>query len=747
MMKFSMFFASRFKTPNWCVCVAIVLSVLFLGFASEPTFAAGAKALAKDAFVSNSEGKVARLSDSDVRRLLLEKLGKEESEPKQGFNPAITAWELQRSFGTVQKKVSAILATFPELPGVFPRAFKILSQDRGKEGIGTFVMVFLVALAFGAAAEFLLRRELAARRSEASKRHVKSLRERASSLGFLFILDLIAIAAFLAVTVIVYFIMAEGDGWFRTTFVFYMLAVTIIRVVIAAAAVFLAQNNPNLRIPQFSDNEASRIAGVVLATVILGAFGFFTCALFGMLGIRGDVHLLMLNIVGTATSLGLISAVICGRHALAHDLSLNTENKNKFGGFVSTAWPWFFAVLIAFIWVGIVISAFLDHTPLYGAALFTIALLFIAPSVLAGLEREARVLIDAGEEVWPAIYRALRIGLAALFIVLLAVAWRIDLLGMTGQGIGGQVANALLQVTITVLVTYILWQVARIWIDRKIAIEDEEAKALGNDASEMEIGGAGLSRIRTLLPLFKRTIQITLGLISFIIVLSALGVNIGPVLAGAGVVGLAVGFGSQALVRDIVSGVFFLLDDAFRLGEYVNVGSVRGSVEKISLRSFQLRHHRGSLNTVPFGEIKTLENYSRDWSIMKLRFRITFGTDIEKVRKIFKKIGKELLTHPDVGEDFIQPLKSQGVLEVDDYGLIVRAKFMCKPGRQFIIRRYAYMAVQKAFEENGIEFARPEIKVVTEKDDDDREGNIAEGAAVAVHRATQAGTTTKSDTP
>ena len=154
------------------------------------------------------------------------------------------------------------------------------------------------------------------------------------------------------------------------------------------------------------------------------------------------------------------------------------------------------------------------------------------------------------------------------------------------------------------------------------------------------MGENGCGDIRTLLPLIKRSIQITLAVIAFTIILSALGVKIGPVLAGAGVVGLLVGFGSQALVRDIVSGVFFLLDDTFRLGKYVGVGAVMGSVEKISIRSFQLRHHRGEVNTVPFGEIHTLANCSRDWSIMNLRFRISFGTDIEKVRKVLKKVGQ-----------------------------------------------------------------------------------------------------------
>jgi len=263
----------------------------------------------------------------------------------------------------------------------------------------------------------------------------------------------------------------------------------------------------------------------------------------------------------------------------------------------------------------------------------------------------------------------------------------------------------------------------------------------GADLAEMEIGGAGQSRLRTLLPLIRRTFQISIALVTIMIVMSALGIDIAPVLAGAGVVGLAIGFGSQTLVRDVVSGVFFLLDDAFRLGEYVDVGEVKGSVERISIRSFQLRRHRGAVNTVPFGEIKVLKNYSRDWAIMKLRFRVSFDADLERVRKIMKAVGNELLENPEIREDFLQPFKSQGVLEVDDYGFVVRAKFMCKPGKQFVIRRFAYLAVQRAFAENGIEFATPEVRVIVDDDDNgeqsEKRAEYAAGAAAKITGAKQ----------
>ena len=274
-----------------------------------------------------------------------------------------------------------------------------------------------------------------------------------------------------------------------------------------------------------------------------------------------------------------------------------------------------------------------------------------------------------------------------------------------------------------------MWQLVRTFIDKKIAEEDAVLAEQGIDVSEGEGGGAGLSRTRTLLPLIRRTVQITLVAISLMIILGSLGVDIAPLLAGAGVIGLAIGFGSQTLVRDVVSGAFFLMDDAFRIAEYVDVGAVKGTVEKISIRSVRLRHHRGAVHTVPFGEIKTLTNFSRDWAIMKLTFNVPFDTNIDKVRKLMKRVGLALAEVDEIKEDFIQPFKSQGAIGVNDFGFVIATKFMSKPGKQFFIRRHAFNAVQKAFQENGIEFAKPKVEVRMEAVDGETVEDIGNPAA------------------
>ncbi|MEE9315112.1 MAG: mechanosensitive ion channel family protein, partial [Rhizobiaceae bacterium] len=140
------------------------------------------------------------------------------------------------------------------------------------------------------------------------------------------------------------------------------------------------------------------------------------------------------------------------------------------------------------------------------------------------------------------------------------------------------------------------------------------------------------------------------------------------------------------------------------------IGTTVGTVEKISLRSLQLRHHKGPVHTIPFGEMRQVTNNSRDWVITKLKFTVPFDTDINKIKKLFKVIGAEMLEAEYAG-DILQTFKSQGVYDVDDVGIIIRGKFMTKPGTQWIIRKDVYNRVQKAFDANGIEFARKEVRV------------------------------------
>ena len=267
------------------------------------------------------------------------------------------------------------------------------------------------------------------------------------------------------------------------------------------------------------------------------------------------------------------------------------------------------------------------------------------------------------------------------------------------------VDSALGKVFILLLAAIIFWEFMKARIQRNLK-DDEQA-----EDTEGEEMGPGGSRSETLLLLLNKSLMAVMIAVVGLLILSSMGVNIGPLLAGAGVIGLAIGFGAQTLVRDIFSGIFFLIDDAFRVGDYIETGSMKGRVQHISVRSLTLRHPRGMLITIPFGDIKSVKNFSRDYVIMKLDFRVRYDTDVDKVRKIVKKINKAIQKDEELSAGLLGKIKSQGVREMHDSAMIMRVKFKCIPGKQFAIRREVYRRMQEAFRKNGIEFAHRNVTV------------------------------------
>jgi len=272
------------------------------------------------------------------------------------------------------------------------------------------------------------------------------------------------------------------------------------------------------------------------------------------------------------------------------------------------------------------------------------------------------------------------------------------------------VSRAVFQSLITLGLGLAAWRIISSYIEKKIAeVTPEEEE---NEDSGDEFGGAAQrGRSFTLLPLLRKVVASTLLVMVSLIIISSLGVDIGPLLAGAGVVGLAVGFGAQKMVSDIFSGFFFLLDDAFRVGEYIQAGSVSGTVESITLRNVMLRHHRGMLQIVPHSDLGSITNFMRGGIIVKFNLEFPYDANVEKIRKVIKKVGKAMLEDEEFGKDFIQPVKSGGVREIKGSVMTIRVKFKAQPGTHFVIRREAYRRITDALAAQGINYAHRKVIV------------------------------------
>jgi len=305
-------------------------------------------------------------------------------------------------------------------------------------------------------------------------------------------------------------------------------------------------------------------------------------------------------------------------------------------------------------------------------------------------------------------------GVRALIIAVAAI-WLGHMLGVgadtmaAGDTMVDKIARGVIGGIVILLAADLLWHVIKAYINGKLL----DSSVDGGTTDEEK---AKRARIHTLLPIFRNILAVVIAVIAVLMVLSGLGIEIGPLIAGAGVVGVAVGFGAQTIVKDVISGMFYLWDDAFRIGEYIESGSHKGVVEAFSLRSVKLRHHRGPLTTVPFGELGAVKNLNRDWTIDKISLNVKYDTDLVKAKKVIKQIGQTLLENPEFGPHIIETLKMKGVEQFGEFAIEIRLSMMTKPGEQFVIRRNALAMIRNAFKENDIEFAVPTVQVAGDRD-------------------------------
>lgn len=321
-----------------------------------------------------------------------------------------------------------------------------------------------------------------------------------------------------------------------------------------------------------------------------------------------------------------------------------------------------------------------------------------------GIEEEVMAARQRGKELYFKMKSAARTGVVIALAIWVAGLWDIEIPFISN--LAGVVLDALIILTLAL----IFWQFISSWIERKIqeTLPEEEEEEKSDD----EWGGAAArGRSYTLLPMIRKFIASVLVVMVTLTILSSIGVDIGPLLAGAGVVGLAVGFGAQKLVSDMFSGFFYLLDDAFRVGEYLTAGSVSGTVESITLRNVMLRHHRGMLQIVPHSDLGAITNFMRGGMIVKFNLDFPYDADIDKIRKIIKRVGIAMLEDEELGKDFIRPVKSQGVREITNSVMTIRAKFTAKPGTHFVIRREAFKRITEALNKAGIYYAHRKVIV------------------------------------
>jgi small-conductance mechanosensitive channel len=694
---------------------------------------------------------VARMSDDQVRSLLLDRLDAIANAQSQ----AASAEEHQSNIKRIQNVGLAVFGSGYDAVSKLPILFSVQGQAfanfKSQFDATTFRQMWIytiVAVLLGFAAEVIVQFFSRRWQPEISADN-SSLKASISYLTRRFMRDLLGLVVFyIAISVIGRRMLTADQLAFIGPMVFYLIWLP--RFGAALSRLVISPQRPDLRLVNINTRWAKYLHRNTMGLFLLAGFTVFIVNFNAQNGVA-----LGTTRIGfwLTAAVHIYVGVVCwrARDGLRQMMLGSDPDTTRFDQTVSHYYP-YFAISVSFVmWLTVLIIVQLGDPSLLklvatAPQYLTMFYLLMTPAIDTAIRGLVQHLVPpmigsgpVAEDAYLSTKRSFikvgRVIAGVGVLILVGNAWQVNLLDLARSTAGDTFGSNIIETLIVIAVGYMIYEIVSLYINRRLAREKTEAEgAIDTDAAG-EGGGAGGSRLATVLPLVLVSAQVAITVVFTLLALSALGLDITPLLAGAGILGLAIGFGAQKLVSDVVSGVFFLVDDAFRTGEYVEIEGTMGTVEKISIRSMQLRHHRGLIHTIPYGEIPKLTNFSRDWVIMKLKFTVPFDTDPNKVKKIFKKIGAEMLEHPELGDGFIEPFKSQGVFDFDDVGMVIRGKFMAKPGTQFTIRKEIYNRVKAAFKDNGIEFARREVRVAIPGLDDAETLNKEQKTAISAAAA------------
>ncbi|HEY1258835.1 MAG TPA: mechanosensitive ion channel family protein [Stellaceae bacterium] len=689
--------------------IALAAIVLAIGqasgaFAAKPGSSAAAVAAPQEP-PAQIRALLTLLGDPAVQKWLQkEGVAPVPAKPPKPKSPTSVSHYLDLQLGETRAHIAGLVAAVPDLPRQFTQAGDQIGDEvagRGRFPISRLLALF-VGLGFGVEALYRMATQRVRRRLDALP--VASVGERLRLICERFLFAVGLVAAF-AVGSLGAFLAFDWPPLLREIVFGYLVVFVVIRIGVVVSRLLLSPEIDRFRIIPM-DGAAARFWSRRLRWFVgWFAFGFVTVGLLRTLGLSLAARELVAYVLG----LGLLAIAleaawrrpapvptVEGEAAPRHPRR-GTQNVLLSVGFV-VLWLLWVAKLMPSFWLLLIIIVLPLASVVTRRTVDHLLRPPGTPQVQDAIPSVTAVCIERG----------MRAVLIIAAVAVLAWGWGIPLDTITGEDtMAGRLVHGALSAVIIFLIADVLWQATKAAIDRKLAGAADPGVPNTDEARRR-------ARLRTLLPIFRNVLFVVVIVVAAMMALSAMGVEIGPLIAGAGVIGVAIGFGAQSLVRDVIAGVFYLLDDAFRVGEYIQSGNYKGTVESFSFRSVRLRHQRGALYTVPFALLGAVQNQSRDWVIDKMTVGITYDSDVDKARKIIKQIGLELAQDPEFAPLIIEPLKMQGVDALGDFAVQIRMKMMTLPGENFVIRRKALAMIKQQFTANGIKFAFPTVQIASE---------------------------------
>ncbi|KRP48475.1 mechanosensitive ion channel domain-containing protein [Pseudomonas poae] len=293
------------------------------------------------------------------------------------------------------------------------------------------------------------------------------------------------------------------------------------------------------------------------------------------------------------------------------------------------------------------------------------------------------------------LYTLAHLAVWLVFIELGLRVWGLSLIRFT-EGDGHEISVKLFGLGGTLLFAWLIWILSDTAIHHALT---RSRKGLAN------------ARAQTMMPLIRNVLFVTIFIIAAIVALANMGMNVTPLLAGAGVIGLAIGFGAQSLVADLITGLFIIIEDSLAIDDYVDVGGHLGTVEGLTIRTVRLRDIDGIVHTIPFSEIKSIKNYSREFGYAIFRVAIPYNMEIDDAIKLMRDVGQKMRNDPLQRRNIWSPLEIQGVESFESGSAILRARFKTAPIKQWEVSRAFNLALKRQLDEAGMDLATPRLSV------------------------------------
>jgi moderate conductance mechanosensitive channel len=729
-------------------CIVLILSWCLFSFASYG-----------ETIAANPSGQEAM--DKQYSRLMAPDINSSAAR-----HPALTKWlHMLDQNELAEIESSSVMAFAPQVPGDLARILKSIGEGK-RPGFFHVLLLTIVSIGAGLLIVFGAKR--------ITKEKISQLEQMIppnhDSVACLWaglvrsIPDLVSMAL-LALSATVVFLFFAGDVTIKGRMVFQLILgiLLAVRLTSILGRIVFAPGDARVRPLDLTDSVAKPLHQALVTLVTFIISGLLLLLFIRDLGALEQTASWMSIILGTILIAIFCYQVFLLKTPIAHSLQMGIEKDQ--GNWIreQLAAYWYVPVLLYLLvvwstWVGQEMTGLGVRNGSFLISLFIVPIFIVlsymgraviraiidslglgAKLVPEGILTEAEA---AAEQELIARKHSFEAKSYFIFRIVLAVALITWTLSLWGYDIpfAARAMSAIFESLVTIALALTVWQFASSYIARKIEEATPEVPEGEEDDDDNEFGGAApTGRSHTLLPMVRKVLGSFLVVMVILTVLSSLGVNIAPLLAGAGVLGLAVGFGAKTLVSDVISGFFFLLDDAFRVGEYIQTGSISGTVEKITLRNVMLRHHLGMLQIVPYSDMGAVTNFMRGGIVIKFPLEFPYDTDIDLVRRIIKKVGQAMLEDEEVADGFIQPVKSQGVYGIANSVMVIRVKFTAKPGKQFVIKREAFRRITEALNQKGIYYAHRKVIVdfphdehKDTLDEETRKKILEAGAAAAI---------------